>query len=72
MKMKKIELTEKDFDGINDLSFRQVAKKFNITPASAKKMVGDYNTNGFNDNLNFYVNTPQNIVAFTKGDFAIG
>lgn len=37
MKMKKIELTEKDFDRINDLSFRQVAKKFNITPASAKK-----------------------------------
>lgn len=72
MKMKKIELTEKDFDGINDLSFRQAAKKFNITPDAAKNMVVDYNTNGFSDNLNFYVNTPQNIVAFTKGDFAIG
>ncbi|XOQ36547.1 MAG: hypothetical protein ACFWTQ_03210 [Lactococcus sp.] len=72
MKMKKIELTEKDFDGINDLSFRQAAKKFNITPAAAKSMVGDYNKNGFSDNLNFYVNTPQNMAAFNKGDFSIG
>lgn len=47
MKMKKIELTEKDFDGIKKLTFRQVAKKFNITPAAAKNMVGDYNTNCF-------------------------